>query len=787
MTIDTTSFELPSDRFTIGRPVRRREDPVLVRGQGRYTDDFALDGQVYAAIARSPQAHGVIRRLDVSAAFAMPGVLAVYTAADLAGYRPLPCRMPLTNRDGSPMILPERRALAQDKVRFVGDPVACVVAESAAQAKDAAEAVALDIESLPAVTSAREGAQPGAPQLYEGVPGNVVLDYHFGDSDKVKAAFAAAAHVTRLSLCNSRVATAAMELRAALASFDAASGRFTMRVPSQGVMGMRGQLASILGLPAEKVRVLTGNVGGSFGMKAAAFPEYVCVLHAARALGRPVKWTDERATAFLSDTHGRDGETVAELALDADGRFLAVRLTGYGNMGAYVGLVSPVPPTINAVKNVVGVYRTPLVEVDTRCVLTNTTTVSAYRGAGRPEGNYYMERLIDAAAREMGIDRLELRRRNHIRPNQIPYRAPSDLTYDSGDFPALFKRALAAADWVGYAKRKRDSRKRGLLRGIGVGSYLEVTAPPGPESGAIRFDADGGVTLSTGTLDQGQGHASVFAQVLSAQLGIPFEAIRLFQGDSDGLAAGGGTGGSRSIMSSGAAMIAAADIVVDNGRKIAAAVLETAESDIVFAAGRFTVAGTDRAIGLMELAALLHKGLALPNDVPASLDATKVIDGVPSAFPNGCHVAEVEIAPDTGEVRVVTYTAVNDFGTVVNPLIVEGQLHGGVVQGLGQILHERVVYDSEGQLLTGSFMDYGLPRAGDVPMIVSLDQPSPAITNPLGAKGCGEAGCAGALVSVVNAVVDAVAELGITHVDMPITREELWRLIRDAKTRQAAA
>ena len=769
-------------KFAMGQPVPRSEDPILVRGQGRYTDDVSLDGQAYAAMVRSTHAHGVIRGIDVAAARAMPGVLAVYTGADLAaaGYGALRCRSPLKNRDGSDMVRLERPALAMDKVRFVGDPLACVVAETALQAKDAAEAVVVDIAPLPAVTEASAAAKPGAPLLYDAVPGNVMLDYHFGDSEKVREAFARAAHVTRVAMRNNRLIPNPMEPRAAVASYDAASGRFTLRVPAQGAVGMHGQIVALLHVPADKVRVLIGNVGGSFGMKAAAFPEYLCVLHGARALGRPVKWTEDRSSSFLSDTHGRDNERVGELALDADGHFLAVRLTGYANMGGYVSLVGPLPSCINAVKNMVGVYRTPLIEVETKCVLTNTTPVSAYRGAGRPEGNYFMERLIDVAAREMGIDRIELRRRNHIKPSQLPYRAASEQLYDSGDFPAIVKRAAELADWKGFAKRKRDSRKRGKLRGIGLGSYLEVTAPPSKEMGGIRFEADGTVTFTTGTLDQGQGHATPFAQVLSSTLGIPFDKIRLVQGDSDALIAGGGTGGSRSITASGAAILEASALVIARGKTIAAAVLEAADADIAFAAGRFVIAGTDRSIGILELAEKL-RAIDLPGEAPKSLDVEHVAEGVASAFPNGCHVAEVEIDPDTGVVEVVDYRSVNDFGTVINPLLVDGQIHGGVVQGIGQVLHERVVYDAEGQLLTGSFVDYGMPRAADIPDIVAVSHPVPTRTNPLGTKGCGEAGCAGALVSVTNAIADALSEFGIVHVDMPITPERVWRSIENAR------
>jgi carbon-monoxide dehydrogenase large subunit len=773
--------QLALQKFGVGQPVPRTEDPTLVRGEGRYTDDVSLPGQAYAVMVRSSHAHGIIRNIDIAAARAMPGVLAVYTGADLAAaeYGGLKCFPPLNNRDGTPMKKPLRLALATDKVRFVGDPIACVVAETVAQAKDAAEAVAVDIETLPAVTKASEAAKPGAPQLYDDVPGNLALDYLYGESDKVTEAFAKAAHVTRLDLLNNRLVVSAMEPRAAVAAYD--NERFTIHVGCQGAFGMKSQLVEILGVPAEKVRVLVGNVGGSFGMKAAPYPEYICILHAARALGRPVKWTDERSGSFVSDSHGRDHERTAELALDADGRFLALRLTGYGNVGAYLGFVAPLMATVNAVKNVVSVYRIPALEVSTQLMFTNTTLVTAYRGAGRPEGNYFMERLIDNAAREMGIDRLELRRRNQIKPKEIPYKHVSDQTYDSGDFPAVFKHAVELADWKGFGKRKREAKKRGKLRGLGVGSYLEVTAPPNKEMGGIRFEQDGTVTLITGTLDYGQGHAAPFAQVLSDRLGIPFDRIRLKQGDSDELIVGGGTGGSRSITASGTAIVEAAAKVVEQGKEIAAVALEASPADIEFAQGKFVIAGTDRAIGVLELAEKLRAGLKLPEGVPQTLDVKHATDAIPSAFPNGCHVAEVEIDPDTGAVEVVKYTSANDFGTVINPMLVEGQMHGGLVQGIGQALMEQTLYDADGQLLTGSYMDYPLPRADAAPDFVTEHHPVPCRSNPLGTKGCGEAGCAGALVSVMNAIVDALSDYGIRHIDMPATPERVWRAIREAK------
>jgi carbon-monoxide dehydrogenase large subunit len=776
------------EKFAVGQPVPRTEDPKLVRGEGRYTDDINMPGQAYAVMLRSGHAHGIIRNIDTTEAQAMPGVLAVYTGADLAagGYGGLKCLPPLKNRDGTPMKKPFRPALPTDKVRFVGDPIACIVAESVAQARDAAEAIIVDIDPLPAVTKASEAAKPGAPQLFDDVPGNVAVDYLYGDPDKVAEAFAAAAHVTRLDLLNNRLVVSAMEPRGAVAGYDAASERFTIHVGCQGAFGMKGQLTDILGVPTDKVRVLVGNVGGSFGMKAAPYPEYICILHATRALGRPVKWTDERSGSFVSDSHGRDHERTAELALDKDGHILALRLTGYGNVGAYLGVVAPLMATVNAVKNVVSIYRIRLLEVSTKLMFTNTTSVTAYRGAGRPEGNYFMERLLDNAAREMGIDRLELRRRNHIRPKEIPYQAISDQTYDSGDFPAVFKHAVDLADWKGFGQRKRESRKRGKLRGLGIGSYLEVTAPPNKEMGGIRFEADGTVTIISGTLDYGQGHAAPFAQVLSERLGIPFDRIRLLQGDSDELITGGGTGGSRSITASGAAIVEASAKVIEQGKQIASVVLEASPTDIEFAHGRFTIAGTDRAVGILELAEKLRAGLTLPEGTPSSLDVKHATEPVPSAFPNGCHVAEVEIEPETGVVEIVSYASVNDFGTIINPLLVEGQIHGGLVQGFGQALMEHVAYDRDGQLLTGSYMDYALPRAGVAPNFVTEHHPVPCKTNPLGTKGCGEAGCAGALVSVMNAIVDALSEFGIRHIDMPATPERVWRAIQEAKSAKAA-
>jgi carbon-monoxide dehydrogenase large subunit len=780
----TTETALSLTKFGVGQPVRRSEDPKLVRGEGCYTDDLSRAGQAYAVMVRSRDAHGTIRSIDTAAAKAMPGVLAVCTAADLSAYGPLKCNLPLKNRDGSPMRYTPRPALAGDKVRFVGDPVACVVAETVAQAKDAAEAVTVDVEPLPVVLKPADAVKPGASLVFDAVPNNIALDFHYGDAAKVAEAFARAKHVTRLETSNQRMVVNAMEPRSAIGEYNKTDSKWTLYSSSQGVHGMKTSLMDILSSPAEKVRVVTGQVGGSFGMKASVYPEYVCILHAARLLGRPVKWTDERSGSFVSDHHGRAQDMVMEIAFDETAHILAIRLTGYGDMGGYLAAFGPLLPTGNQVKNITSVYRTPLIEVATKCVFTNTNFVSAYRGAGRPEGNYYVERTLDLAANELGIDRVELRKRNMIRKSDLPFKSASEMTYDCGDFLGVLKKALEAADYAGFNKRKRESKKRGLLRGLGIGCYLEVTAAPGKELGAIHFEADGTVTIITGTLDFGMGHATTYAQILSDLLGVPFDRIRMVEGDSDRMAFGGGSGGSRSVMFVSTALSESATIVIDRGKQIASHVLEASARDIEFKAGRFIIAGTDRSIGLLDVAARLRGGLKLPDGVPNSLDVDHVVkDPVPSAFPNGCHIAEVEVDPETGAANVVRYTAVNDLGTIVNPLLVEGQIQGGVVQGLGQVLLEEAVYDSDGQLVTGSFMDYAMPRAHDAPMINIVSHPVPTKSNPLGAKGCGEAGTSGGLPSVANAVIDALSEYNIRHLEMPMTPARIWQAIQAAKAR----
>ena len=763
-------------KFGVGQPVPRQEDPTMLKGEGSYSDDISLQNQAWCVMVRSQVAHGIIKGIDIEEARRMPGVLGIWTGADLnaAGYGALKTVMMVPQRDGSPMKTPTRYSLATDKVRFAGDPVAFVVAETQAEARDAAEAVVIDIESLPAVTEAREAAQPDAPVVFDDVPGNVCADFHSGDTPKVDEAFAKAAHVTRLRLVSNRIVVCAMEPRSAVAFYDKASDRYTFHAGNQGVFGLKHQMAALLGVKPAQMRILTGNVGGSFGMKGSPYPEYAGLFHASKILGRPVKWTDDRSGSFLSDQHGRDHDFDAELALDKDGTFLAVRLVGYANLGGYLSNVGAAMGALGVTRNLAAIYRTPLISVSTKVCFTHTSPIGAYRGAGRPEANYFMERLIDTAAREMGIDQVEMRKRNHIRPEEMPYKTASGTTYDSGEFSILLDKALKLADVEGFAGRKAESKARGKLRGMGIGDYLEVTAPPTNEMGGIRFEPNGDVTIITGTLDYGQGHWSAFAQVLTTKLGIPFRKIKLVQGDSDLLIAGGGTGGSKSIMASGAAIVEASDKVIDKGKQIAGVALEASAADIEFQAGRFTIVGTDRGIGIMELAERLRAGMKLPEGVPATLDVSHVHEAAPSAFPNGAHVAEVEIDPDTGVVEVVKYTMVGDFGTVINPLLVEGQSHGGVVQGIGQAMFERVVYSEDGQPLTGSFTDYALPRADTVPFFEMGYHSVPATTNVLGAKGCGEAGCAGSLPSVMNAIVDA---LGGKHINMPATPERVWEAL----------
>ena len=762
-------------KFAIGQPVPRKEDPRLLRGGGRYTDDIDLPGQYHGFVLRSPLAHGIVRTLNTAPALATPGVVAVFTGGDLAeaGVAPFPFTLPLTSHDGSPPAVPQRWALARGRVNHVGEALALVVGESVHAARDGAEAIGLEIEPLPVVTDPEAALAANAVQVHDEVP-NLCLDWRSGDFAAVEQAFAGAAHVVRRRLAVNRTAVATTEPRGALAAYAAADGRFVLHVGCQGVFAMRQDLAqSLPEVAPERFRVLSHDVGGSFGMKSALYPEYLAILHAARVLGRPLKWSDDRAGSFLSDQQAREAVFRAELALDAESTFLALRIEGLANLGAYLTTYGPLMTTISIERNAPSLYQTPLMAIRTRCVFTNTVPIGPYRGAGRPEGNYIMERLVDAAARELGRDPAELRRQNLIPPQAIPYRAPSGLEYDSGDFPAVLESALEKADWPGFAARQAESRSRNRLRGRGLACYLEATAAPSREMGGIRFGPGGDVTIVTGTLDYGQGHATAFAQVLAQRLGLPFGKIDLLQKDSDELLHGGGTGGSRSLVSSGSAIVKAAGQVIAKGGLLAARHFEAAQADIEFQAGHFGVVGTDRRITLPDLAA----------GHPGELDVALVEDTPPSTFPNGCHVCELEIDPESGEVAVLSYVVVDDFGTIVNPLLVEGQVQGGIAQGLGQVLMEDVVYDPDGQLLTGSFMDFALPRADHMPPIEFHSHPVPATSNPLGVKGCGEAGTTGALPAVMLALLDALAPLGVQDIDMPATPERVWRAIREASLR----
>ena len=771
-------------KFGLSQPMRRVEDPRLLRGAGRYTDDLSLPGQSYGVVARSPHAHAVIRAINPAPALAVPGVLGVFTGADLkkAGLGDVPCMIPLKSRDGSPRAETPRPALAVGRVRHVGDPVAFVVGETLQAARDGAEALAVTYEELPSVTDLARAHDPDAPLVWETAERNLCFDWETGDRAETDRLFREAAHVTKLTVVNNRIVVASIEARAALAAYDAATGRFTLYANTQGSWQLKEMLAKfVFNLPPEQFRVITPDVGGGFGMKLFLYPEHVMVCFAARALGRPVKWVSDRSEAFLSDTHGRDNITTGELALDRDGRFLALRTKTLANMGAYLSNYAPFIPTGAGSKVLASVYGFKAVHVNVLGLLTNTTPVDAYRGAGRPEANYVVERLIDTAAREMGIDRVEIRRRNMVPPSAMPWRTPMGATYDSGDFVAVLDAALKRIDWAGFPQRRQEAARRGRRRGIGLAYYLEATGGAPTERAEIRFAEDGMVDVLVGTQSTGQGHETAYIMLTAHELGIPPEKIRVVQGDSDVIPTGGGTGGARSLYSEGQAILATTATVIEKGKRAAGEALEVAPADIVFEGGRFSVVGTDRAIGIIELALAQRRKAAAGQDV-TTLDAAEVAEIKAHTFPNGCHIAEVEIDPATGEVDVVRYIVCDDVGHAINPLIVRGQVHGGVAQGIGQAVLEHTVYDpSSGQLVSGTFMDYGIPRADDLPDIdVDLIE-IPCETNPLGVKGAGEAGAVGSPPAVVNAIVDALAEDGVRHVDMPATPERLWRTIAAAR------
>jgi aerobic carbon-monoxide dehydrogenase large subunit len=756
----------------------RREDDRLLRGQGRYSDDVPFEGEAHGVVFRSPFAHGIIRHLNVEIARSQPGVLAIYTFADLAaaGYTTFPFDMPIRNQDGSSPFVPDRFALANERVRHVGEAVAFVVAESRNQARDAADLIEFEVEALPVVVKAGQALAEDAPWLHQ-TNNNLCLDWQGGDVDKVEAAFAVATHIAKVDLDASRLAVATMEPRCGAAFIDAKTGRLTLHMPTQGVWDMHRMLAGVMNLPAEELHVITENVGGGFGLKAQYHGEPVLLLHAARDLGRPVRWRDDRSESFLSDLQARDWQGKAELALDDAGNFFAVRIDGYSDMGAYVGTWAPSLHSFALLTSATSLYQTPAISVRTRCVLTNKLPITPYRGAGQPEGNLVMERLVRAAARLLDRDPVDLRRQNMIKTDRMPWKSASGATYDSGNFEAVLDKALVQGDYEGFEVRKAASMERGKIRGRGLICYLKATGSPSMETGKIRFTEDGRITLVTGTLDQGQGHATTYGKIVADMFNVPEGLFNLVQGDSDDISGSFGSTGSKSTINSGTAFIQAADEVIEKGKLWAGQVLEAAVEDIEFAQGRFTVTGTDRDIELMALVAKGRNQTDWPAELPDSLDANLLIDTPSATYPNGCHICEVEIDPDTGAIRLDRYTAVDDFGNRLNPMIVEGQVHGGIVQGASQILLENIHYDQSGQLLTGSFMDYAMPRADDMPSFVVADCPSPATTNSLGVKGCGEAGTTGALPCVMDAILDALEPFGIHDLDMPVTAEKIWHLL----------
>ncbi len=771
-------------QFGIGQPVRRKEDVRFITGSGRFTDDNRLPRQAYAYFLRSPHAHARILAIDTAASRRAPGILAVYTHEDVAaaGLAPIKCTAPVKNRDGSDYVNPGRPQLASDRVRHVGDPVVMLVAETLDQAKDAAELISVDYEPLAAVIDPVLAVQPGAPVLFDSAPDNVALDWGLGNKEAVDAAFAQAARIVKIDLAINRVIVNSIEARSVVGEFDTAADRYTVHLGSQGVFGMRRNLAAGLAVDEEKIRVVTQDVGGSFGMKSFAFPENALVPWAAKNLGRPVKWTSDRQEAFLSDSQGREARVHAEMALDKEARFLAIRAESYANVGAYLSSFSLMIPTMAGFRLLTGAYRIPAAYVNVRAVFTNTVWIDAYRGAGRPETSYIVERLVDAAARETGLAPDEIRRRNFVPPQAMPYKTPMIVTYDSGDFPATMELGLKQGDWAGFAARREAAKRRGRLRGIGMSYYLEVTANQPQEAADIRFTPEGRVVMAVGSGPSGQGHETAFAQILEDRLGIPFDAIDFVTGDSDALKQGAGTGGAKSLMLAGTALVDAAEKIIVKGRKLAGHVLEAAEQDIEFHEGTFAIAGTDRSIGIMELARRAREMRTPVNGAPASLDEIGLSTATKNTFPNGCHVCELEIDEATGATEICRYSVVDDFGVIVNPVIVEGQIQGGIAQGIGQALMEEAIFDAEsGQLVTGSFMDYAMPRAGDIPNFTISFNNVPCTTNVLGIKGVGEAGSVGALGAVMNAIIDALAPLGITHLDMPATPARVWAAIAAAR------
>ena len=771
----------------IGAAVTRKEDYRFLTGQANYTDDIVRPRQVYAVFVRSTHAHARLKSVDTGAAVAVPGALAVYTGADLEGVGGVPCGFA---PDGGPMNEPPRPVLVQDKVRFVGDMIAMVVAETLEAAKDAAERVAVDYEELPAVVSMRAALADGAPALHD-LPDNNCFTWGIGDAEATEAAFAEADHVTTLELINNRKCPNAMEPRAAIGEYDPANASYTLYTSSQNPHVIRLLMgAYVLGIPEHKLRVVSPDVGGGFGSKIPHYPEEAAVTWAAKQVGRPVKWTAERSESFLSDTHGRDHVTRAQLACTKDGAFLGVRVHTTANMGAYLSTFAPLIPTYLYATLLAGLYTTPAIRCDVEGVFTSTAPVDAERGAGRPEATFLVERLVETAARELGIDPVEIRRRNFIPADAFPYQTPVVMAYDSGNYAAVFDRALELADYAGFEQRKVESEQRGQLRGIGFAGYIEACgmAPSNVagiigaraglyEAAQVRVHPTGSVSVYTGSHSHGQGHETTFAQIVSDRLGIPFDNVEVVHGDTDKIPFGMGTYGSRSLAVGGSAIAKALDKIVTKASRIAAHALEADAADIDFESGQFKVRGTDKSVGFGDVALSAYVPHNYPLDeLEPGLDEGAFYDPANFTFPAGCHICEVEVDPDTGVTRIVNWSAVDDFGKVINPMIVDGQVHGGIAHGVGQALLEHCIYDeASGQLLTGSLTDYCLPRADDLPGFAVDTVETPCPHNPLGAKGCGEAGAIAAPPALINAITNAI---GVAHVDMPATPQKVWAALQ---------
>jgi aerobic carbon-monoxide dehydrogenase large subunit len=776
----------------IGASVRRKEDHRFISGRGNYVDDINRPGQAYAYVKRSDRPHARIKGIDTSAAAAAPGVVAVLTSTDFSAAGGIPCGWQIHSKDGSPMAEPKHPILAEGVVRHVGDPVAVVIAESKQQAKDAAELLDIDYEDLPAVATVTDAIKPGAALVHDGVAGNLCFDWHIGDKEAVDAAFAQAAHVTKLDLENNRLVPNAMEPRAAVGDFDPTTSDYTLYTTSQNPHVIRLLMgAFVLSLPEHKLRVVAPDVGGGFGSKIYHYAEEAIVTFAAGKLKRPVKWTAERSEAFISDAHGRDHVSTAEVAMDKDGNFLAFRISTLSNMGAYLSTFAPAIPTYLYATLLAGVYKVPAVYAEVKAIFTHTVPVDAYRGAGRPEATFLLERLVDAAAKDTGRDRVAIRRQNFIPRDAFPYQTPVALQYDSGDYFATLDAALKAADYDGFPARRAAAAAKGKLRGIGVSTYLEACgiAPSklvgalGARAGLyevanVRVHPTGSVTVFTGTHSHGQGHETTLAQIVADQFGIPVAQVDVVHGDTAKIPFGMGTYGSRSLAVGGSAVVKAGDKIIEKGKKIAAHLLEADVKDIEFKDGKFSVAGTDRAKTFGEIALTAYVPHNYPiEELEPGLDETAFYDPKNFTFPGGCHVCEVEIDKDTGVVSVVNFSAVDDIGRVINPMIVEGQVHGGVAQGIGQALLENAVYDAGGQLLSGSYMDYTMPRADNLPNISVGHATTLCTHNPLGVKGVGEVGAIGSPPAVINAVVDALTDYGVRHINMPATAEKIWSII----------